>query len=102
MATGFHQIPVDKESIPLTGFVTPEGHYEYLKMPYGLANAPVVYQRIMSKTLRRQLKSGKTLVYIDDVLNLSNTVDEGLVYLRDVLQTLTEAGFSINLKKCSF
>lgn len=102
MATGFHQIPMDEEAIPLTGFVTPEGHYEYLKMPYGLANAPVVYQRIMSKTLRRQLESGKTLVYIDDVLILSNTVDEGLTYLRDVLQTLADAGFSINLKKCSF
>ncbi|RVE41316.1 hypothetical protein evm_014030 [Chilo suppressalis] len=55
MATGFHQILMDEDSIPLTGFVTPEGHYEYLKMPYGLANAPVVYQRIISKTLRQHL-----------------------------------------------
>lgn len=43
MATGFHRIPVQKESVPFTGFVTREGHYECLKMPYGLANAPVVY-----------------------------------------------------------
>lgn len=102
MATGFHQIPMDDDSIRFTAFVTPEGHYEYLKMPYGLANAPIVYQRIMSKTLREHLESGKTLVYIDDVLILSDTVDEGLITLRKVLQTLTESGFSINLKKCSF
>lgn len=102
MATGFHQIPLNDESIPLTGFVTPEGHYEYLKMPYGLANAPVVYQRIISNTLRHHMESGKVLVYIDDVLILSDTVDEGLNTLRDVLETLTNAGFSINLKKCSF
>lgn len=102
MATGFHQIPMDRDSIPLTGFVTPEGQYEYLKMPYGLANAPVVYQRIMTKTLRPHLESGRTLVYIDDVLLLSNSIDEGLRTLREVLQTLTNSGFSINLKKCSF
>lgn len=102
MATGFHQIPMAEESVHLTGFVTPEGHYEYLKMPYGLANAPVVYQRIIAKTLREFIESGEVLVYIDDVLILSPTVEHGLVLLRKVLNTLTTAGFSINLKKCSF
>lgn len=102
MATGFHQIPMDKDSVPLTGFVTPEGHFEYLKMPYGLANAPVVYQRIITKTLRHLIDSGKVLVYIDDVLIMSETTDEGLTILHEVLSTLTNAGFSINLKKCSF
>lgn len=102
MATGFHQIPLDQDSVPLTGFVTSEGHYNYLKMPYGLANAPVVYQRIIAKTLREFIESGDILVYIDDVLILSKTVDQGLVLLRKVLDTLTSAGFSINLKKCSF
>lgn len=102
MATGFHQIPLDQESVPLTGFVTPEGHYQYLKMPYGLANAPVVYQRIITKTLRESIESGDILVYIDDVLILSKTVDQGLILLRKVLDTLTRAGLSINLKKCSF
>lgn len=102
MATGFHQIPISEESIHKTGFVTPEGHYEYLKMPYGLANSPVVYQRIINDTLRRFIDAGNVLVYIDDVLIMSNSVDEGLKLLREVLQTLTKAGFSINLRKCSF
>lgn len=102
MATGFHQIAMEKESVPLTGFVTPEGHYEYLKMPYGLANAPVVYQRIIAKTLRDFIEPGDALVYIDDVLLLSGSVERGFVLLRQVLKTLTAAGFSINLAKCSF
>lgn len=102
MATGFHQIPLQEDAIPKTGFVTPEGHYEYVKMPYGLANAPVVYQKIISNTLRSFIESGEILVYIDDILILSNTVEEGLSRLRKVLKTLTEAGFSINLRKCSF
>lgn len=102
MATGFHQICLDDESVPLTGFVTNEGHYEYLKMPYGLANAPIAYQRIISTALHDFITSGKVLVYIDDCLILSNTVDEGLQTLDAVLSTLIKAGFSINQKKCSF
>lgn len=102
MATGFHQIRLDPESVPLTGFVTPEGHYEYVKMPYGLTNAPIVYQKIISNTLRSFIDSGKVLVYIDDILIPSMTVQEGLQTLCEVLTTLTEAGFSVNLKKCVF
>lgn len=102
MATGFHQIPIDEDSIPKIVFVTPEGHYEYLRMPYGLANASVIYQRIINNTLRHFIEAGEALVYIDDVLLMSATIDEGIKLLRRVLQTLVEAGFSINLQKCSF
>ncbi|CAG9123135.1 unnamed protein product [Plutella xylostella] len=102
MATGFHQIIIAEGSVHKTGFVTPEGHYEYLKMPYGLTNSPTVYQRIINNTLRRFIDSGDILVYIDDVLLLSMTVQDGIALLREVLQVLTDAGFSINLRKCTF
>ncbi|KAJ2937542.1 hypothetical protein O0L34_g19050 [Tuta absoluta] len=102
MATGFHQIPIKEECIHLTGFVTPEDHFEYIKMPFGLANSPIVYQRIINDTLRELIDEGKVLVYVDDVLLLSKTVEEGISLLRRVLKTLTDAGFSVNLKKCSF
>lgn len=102
MASGFHQIKISEASVHRTAFVTPEGHYEYLKMPYGLSNSPIVYQRIINKTLRKFIDSGQVLVYIDDVLLMSSTVDEGVSLLREVLTTLTQAGFSINLRKCVF
>lgn len=103
MATGFHQLPLkDDDSISKTAFVTPDGHYEYIKMPYGLANAPIVYQRVITKTLKRLIDAGKVLTYIDDVLIMSNTTEEGFNTLHEVLQVLTDAGFSINLKKCTF
>lgn len=102
MATGFHQIRVHSDSIHKTAFVTPEGHYEYLKMPFGLSNSPIVYQRIINKTLRKHIDAGNVLVYIDDVLLMSSTVREGIDLLREVLTTLTSAGFSVNIKKCAF
>ncbi|XP_052754450.1 uncharacterized protein LOC128201458 [Galleria mellonella] len=102
MATGFHQIQIDEESIHRTAFVIPEGHFEYLKMPYGLTNSPIVYQRIINETLRKHIEAGNVLVYVDDVLLMSHAVEEGINLLRDVLTTLTNAGFSINLRKCTF
>ncbi|CAG9137631.1 unnamed protein product [Plutella xylostella] len=87
MATGFHQIPISESSISKIGFVTPEGHYEYVKMPFGLANAPIVYQRIINNTLRSFIEAGNTLIYIDDVLLMSSEVDEGIELLRNVLKT---------------
>lgn len=61
-----------------------------------------MYQRIISKTLKSLIDTDKVLNYINDVLILSDSVDEGLILLRQVLECLTNAGFSINLKKCSF
>lgn len=48
MKSGFHQIPIDEESIHKTVFVTPDGQYEYLRMPLGLANATSVFHRAVT------------------------------------------------------
>ncbi|XP_046142832.1 uncharacterized protein LOC123988087 [Osmia bicornis bicornis] len=101
MASGFYQIPVAQDSIEKTAFVTPDGHYEFLRMPFGLANAPGVFQRAINKALGT-LRNSVALVYIDDVLIPTQTVEEGLKHLELVLQALDAAGFSLNLEKCKF
>lgn len=100
MAAGFHQIPVHPDSVQKTAFVTNEGQYEYLAMPFGLRNAPSVFQRCITKAMSR-LKD-RPLIYMDDVLTYSVDISEGLQRLDDVLAALSEAGFSLNLKKCKF
>lgn len=66
MASGFYQIPVAADSINKTAFITPDGHYEFLRIPFGLANAPAVYQRAINKALGN-LKDSTALVYINDI-----------------------------------
>lgn len=99
MKNGFYQIPVADDSIKFTAFVTPDGHFEFLKMPFGICNGPAVFQRAISKAVKH-LKF--LLVYIDDLLIPFSTIEEGLHYLELTLEALSAAGFTINLKKCTF
>lgn len=100
MASGFHQILMASQSdIEKTAFITPEGVWEYLKMPFGLCNAPSVYQR---DTALKGLKDKIALVYMDDVLVFAKTKEEAFQNLEQVLSALSEAGFTVNWKKCTF
>ncbi|XP_043862569.1 uncharacterized protein LOC122756547 [Drosophila santomea] len=101
MAGGFHQIPIHPNSIERTAFVTPEGQFEYLAMPFGLKNAPAVFQGAINRALG-DLTHSYAIVYMDDVMMVAHTKEEALDGLRVVLQTLTQAGFSFNIEKCSF
>ncbi|XP_046141101.1 uncharacterized protein LOC123987675 [Osmia bicornis bicornis] len=101
MTSGFHQIPIAAESIEKTTFVTSDGHYKYLRMPFGLNNAPAVFQRAIHRALGN-LRNKVALAYIDDVLIRSSTVEGGLDRLDQVLKALSIVGFSLNLPKCKF
>lgn len=101
MAAGFHQIPVAPDSIEKTAFVTPDGQFEFLRMPFGLCNAPSVFQRAINAALKLYVDVF-VLIYIDDVILFSNSIDEGLENLNKVLDSLKQAGFSLNIKKCKF
>lgn len=111
MASGFHQIPVAADSIEKTAFVTPDGLFEYKTMPFGLCNAPSVYQRCINRALGSLLSPGSAdkahndsvaQVYIDDVISKCRDFSSGLGYLERVFIALRESGFSINIDKCLF
>ena len=94
MASGFHQLPVHEDSIKKTAFVTPSGQFEWLTMPFGLKNAPQVFERAINTALKH-LSDNRILVYMDDVLSASETVEEGLNRLDKLLDTLSKTSFFI-------
>jgi hypothetical protein len=101
MKSGFHKMEIDEGSKHITAFITTLGLYEYHRMPFGLVNAPAVYQRAIDKALGK-LKGAEAHVYMDDVLIPSESIEEGLQRLENVLHALANAGFSLNYRKCTF
>ena len=99
--SGFHQIPIHPNSTEYTAFVTPDGHFGYITMPFGLKNAPSVFQRAILNALG-DLAYSYVVVYLDDVLSIADSIDQTLGRLNIVLNTLVNAGFSFNFSKCSF
>jgi len=99
---GFHQISLCPEHIERTAFATPFGLYEYLRMPFGLKNAPAIFQRAMDDTFHRQLLEAWLRIYIDDLLLNSVTFEDHLRRLRIVLSLLESAGWTLAPSKCRF
>ncbi|XP_001810078.1 retrovirus-related Pol polyprotein from transposon 297 [Tribolium castaneum] len=101
LASGYMQVPVAKESRHLTSFVTTTGQYEFNRMPFGLVNAPSVFNRLMNMVTRK-IGRGVVTIYMDDILIPSKTVGEGLEKLTLVLQTIRDLGLTLKLSKCRF
>jgi len=89
------------ESIEYTAFVTPDGQFEFLAMPFGLKNAPSVFQSAVLNTLG-SLAHSFVIVYMDDILFVSETKEEAYERLKLVLDVLVKAGFSFNISKWFF
>ncbi|GBP23651.1 Retrovirus-related Pol polyprotein from transposon 17.6 [Eumeta japonica] len=101
LTSGYHQIPMDNNSIEKTAFITPEGHYEFLRMPFGLKNAPATFQRMMNDILKG-LIGNICLVYLDDIIIYSENKKQHLERLKKVFDALQRANLKINKNKCKF
>ena len=78
LKAGYWQVEMDPESIPLTAFtVGPLGFYECVKMPFGLTNSPMTFQRLM-ETCLGDLHLNWCIIYLDDVVIFSKTPEEHL------------------------
>lgn len=101
LAKGFHQILVKDEDQKKTAFSTPFGHYEFIRMPFGLKNAPSTFQRLMNSVLREQINK-TCVVYMDDILVFSTSLEEHINSLRSIFNTLRKAKLKIQIDKCDF
>lgn len=84
-----------------TAFSTPSGHYEYLVMSYGLANAPSVFQNLINSVLRDML-GRYVIAYIDDILVHSTSLEEHITHVRQVLRRLLQHQLYVKAEKCEF
>lgn len=96
LKSGYYQIGVKNESIDKTAFITEDGHYEFLRMPFGLSNGPSVFQRLMNRILGN-LRFGSVIVYLDDLLIISETVEQNLSVLESVLNLIVELLMAMEL-----
>ena len=102
LKSGFWQVQMDEESRQYTAFtVGSMGLYEFLRMPYGLCNAPAMFQHLMQNWLG-ELNLMYTLIDLDDVIIYSKTEEEHLVRLRAVLEWFMEHGLKLKPSKCNF
>ena len=101
LKSGYYQIPMAKNSQQYTAFVTPDGHYEYTRMPFGLVNAPAVFQHMINKALGKD-RYELAMPYMDDILSPSSTIQDGFNKLTIILEALRRAGLTLNLQKCNF
>lgn len=98
---GYYQIPIKADSIHKTAFITSDGHYEFQRMPFGVCNGPAVFQRLMN-TVLGNLRFGRVICYMDDLLIATDGLEENIACLENVLQLFEKYGLTINLKKCFF
>jgi hypothetical protein len=101
LASGYHQIRMHEDSIEKTAFKTRYGHYEFVVMPFGLTNAPATFQSVMN-TILAPFFDRFVLVYLDDILIYSKSMDEHVEHLKSVLAALREHKLYCKRFKCQF
>ena len=99
LVSGYHQVPMAKDSIEKSAFSTPFGHFEYVSMPFGLTNAPATFQRLMNRLFEDRLEND-ILVYLDDIVIFSETYEDHLASLNMALERLRKAGLKCQPRKC--
>ena len=94
---GYHNIPLDKSSIPKMAFNSLFGKYEYVKVPFGLTPVPAYFQELMTGILKG---FDFAIIYLDDIITFSTTVEEHLSHIKQVFEKLQTAKLSLKFSKC--
>ena len=99
LRSGYYHIVLGKDSRAKTAFVMPFGKYEFVMVPFGLAQAPVYFQLLMNQVLKALPFA---MTYLDDIIIFSNSEEEHLLHLEEVFRQLRKAGLKMKQSKCDF
>ena len=97
----YHQLKIKSEDIPKAAFRIRYGHYEFLVMPFGLTNDPAAFMDLMNRVFHEYLDRF-VIVFIDDILIFSKSMEEHEEHLRNVFQILMEKKLYAKFKRCEF
>lgn len=101
LRNAYHLVRIREGDEWKTAFNTTSGHYEYLVLPFGLTNAPAVFQCLVNDVLRDMINKF-VFVYLDDILIFSRSLTEHTSHVRKVLQRLLENQLFVKAEKCEF
>ena len=97
LTSGYWQIEMEESSKDKTAFSTPDGHYQFKRMPFGLKNAPAEFSRIMHRILGHR---DYVEIYLDDITIHSKTFEEHIEQIKIVAAELIKAGLKVKPSKC--
>lgn len=101
LKSGYHQILLDPATKEKTTFVTHSGQYQFLRLPFGLSNAPASFMSLMAHVFKG-MTFQSVLCYLDDILVFSKDFESHLLHLQEVFDRLRTAKLKLHPKKCSF
>ena len=101
--SAFHQLPInDEREQDKTAFVTRNGKWVFKRLPFGIANAPFLFQRTMALAFAHFGPKSGLLVYMDDLICCSSTWEGHLTLLENTFKTLQAAGLTLKPSKVQF
>ncbi len=89
------------ESREVIAFSTPNGHFEWIRMPFGLKRAPLTFQQTMNNIFGDMLRNS-TDIYMDDIIIASKDMTSNMDTLQKILKRIQEIGLKVKLTKCEF
>jgi putative transposase len=102
LQSGYHQMLLHDSDIPKTAFVTHKGQFQFKVLCFGLTNAPSAFQSLMNSIFRDLIDARVVQIYLDDILVMSQDVEQPLAHLGMVFEKLQKAQLRVKMSKCEW